>query len=128
MGQLGHDPRHAFCVRSYLSCITHHTPPSQSWANGTYVNPCCKPLVLRDGTLTTASKVTRYTVSDSKFGNQVDVDAGIGVRRGQVEVGSTFVFVHFNNDTMARPAIGDAKSLHLVGLTDSRDYIFVKRG
>lgn len=28
-----------------------YQPPPQSWANGTYTNPCCAPLLLKDGVL-----------------------------------------------------------------------------
>lgn len=104
-----------------------HVPPPQSWANGAYIHPCCAPLVLRDGTLTTGTKATHYIVSDSKFGHQIDVAAGIGVRRGQVEFGSTFVFVHFNKDSMATPALAEAESMHIAGLDDSADYVFKKQ-
>ncbi|WP_010219673.1 hypothetical protein [Sphingomonas sp. PAMC 26621] len=104
-----------------------HIPPPQSWANGTYNNACCKPLVLRDGTLKFADKTTRYVVDEGKFGKQINVAAGIGVRGTRVEFSSTFVFVHFNNDSMARPATGEAKSIHIVGLDDSADHVFVKQ-
>ncbi|MEG3152054.1 hypothetical protein U1769_19365 [Sphingomonas sp. ZT3P38] len=104
-----------------------YAPPPQSWADGTYTHPCCAPVVLRNGTLTTGTKATRYLVSDGKFGHQIDVPAGIGVRRGQIESNNTFVFVHFNKDSMATPAIAEAKSLHLVGLDDNVDYVFVKQ-
>ncbi len=107
--------------------IPPHAPVPQSWANGTYVHPCCAPLVLLDGSLRSGTKATHYIVSDGKFGHQIDVPAGIGVRRGQVEFGSTFVFVSFNKNSMATPAIGKAESIHIVGLDDSRDYVFKKQ-
>jgi hypothetical protein len=104
-----------------------HVPPTQSWANGTYTNPCCEPLTLHDGTLKAANGSTHYVVEESKFGNQIDVAAGIGVRHGRVEFGNTFAYVPFNKDSMAVPALGEAKSMHLLGLDDSADYVFVKR-
>jgi hypothetical protein len=110
----------------YLA-MPRYVPPLQSWANGKYIHSCCAPIVLRDGTLTTGTKTTQYVVSDSKFGHQIDVAAGIGVRRGQVELGSTFVFVHFNRNSMATPALSEAESMHIVGLDDNRNYVFKKQ-
>ena len=104
-----------------------HIPPTQAWANGIYKNACCGPLVLLDGVLKVADRSTRYVVEESKFGNQINVAAGIGVRHGQVEFGSTFVYVFFNNNSMARPALGKAESMHLVGLDDGADYVFLKQ-
>ena len=105
-----------------------HEPASQSWANGSYVNACCAPLLLHDGKLATANRATNYVVSESKFGNQITVAAGIGVRNGAVEFSGDYVFVHFNNDSTARPAIGNPTSLHVIGLDDNRDYVFERRG
>jgi hypothetical protein len=105
-----------------------HILPSQSWANGTYINACCAPLLLRNGKVTTVNRATNYVVSESKFGNQITVAAGIGVRNGAVEFGGNYVFVHFNRDSTALPAIGTPTSLHVIGLDDSRDYVFERRG
>jgi hypothetical protein len=105
-----------------------HVPVSQSWANGSYINACCAPLILHDGKLITANRATKYVVSESKFGNQITVAAGIGVRNGAVEIGGNYVFVHFNKDSTAMPAIGKPTSLHVIGLDDSRDYVFERRG
>lgn len=102
--------------------------PSQSWANGTYINACCARLLLRNGKITTANRETNYVVSESKFGHQITVAAGIGVRHGAVEFGGNYVFVHFNRDSTALPAIGKPASLHVIGLDDSRDYVFERRG
>ncbi len=104
-----------------------HDPVSQSWANGTYINACCAPLILNDGKISIANRATNYLVSESKFGNQVTVAAGIGIRNGAVEFGENYVFVHFNKDSTAMPAVGKPTSLHLVGLDDSRDYVFERR-
>ena len=104
-----------------------HFPPPQSWANGTYVNPCCEPLVLRDGTLKYGDTTTSYVVDEGKFGKQINVAEGIGVRGRQVEFGGTLVYVDFNNDSMARPATGEATSIHVIGLDDSVDHVFVRQ-
>ena len=105
-----------------------HGPVSQSWANGTYVNACCAPLLLHDGKLITENRATNYIVSESKFGNQITVTAGIGIRNGAIEFGGNNVFVFFNKNSMAMPAIGNPTSLHVIGLDDSRDYVFERRG
>jgi hypothetical protein len=102
-------------------------PPSQSWANGIYVHPCCAPLLLRDGVLRTGGTATRYTVSESKFGYQIDVPAGIGMRKGRVELGGTLVSVHFNRDSMATPALRKAESMHILDLDDGSDHLFVRQ-
>ena len=67
-------------------------------------------------------------MSESKFGNQITVAAGISVRNGAVEFGGNYVFVYFNRDSTALPALGTPTSLHLIGLDDSRDYVFERRG
>ena len=106
--------------------MPRRVPPSQSWANGTYVNACCAPLVLRNGVLETQGINTRYVVSEAKYGYQLEVPAGIGVRRGAVRFEGSAVVVHFNNDSMARPALHEAKSLHLSDLDKLTSYEFVK--
>lgn len=100
--------------------------PLQSWADGTYVNACCAPLILRNGVLETQGRTTRYVVSEAKYGNQLEVPTGIGVQRGVVRFQGNAVFVHFNNDSMARPALHEAKSLHLSDLDKVTSYEFVK--
>ena len=102
-------------------------PPSQAWANGTYVNPCCDPLILRDGRFATGSAVAHYTVSDDKRGFYIELDRGVGVRGRTVEFGGKVQYVPFNENSEALPAIRDARALHLFDLDDSTDYIFVKR-
>jgi hypothetical protein len=109
----------------YLA-MPRSVPPSQSWADGTYVNACCAPLVLRNGVLETRGRTTRYIVSEAKYGYQLEVPTGIGVQRGKVRFEGNAVFVHFNNDSMARPALHEAKSLHLFDLDKVTSYEFVK--
>jgi hypothetical protein len=104
-----------------------YQPPSQSWANGTYINPCCAPLVLHNGTITTGSAVAHYTVLDDKRGHYIEIDRGIGVRGHVIEFGGTARYVPFNDNSEALPAIHDAHALHLAGLGDVNDYIFLKR-
>jgi hypothetical protein len=104
-----------------------YVPPSQAWANGTYVNPCCDPLILRDGSLSSGSAVAHYTVAEDKRGYYIELDRGIGLRGRAVEFGRNFQYVPFNDNSEALPAIHDARALHLTGLDDSNDYIFVKR-
>lgn len=102
-------------------------PPSQTWADGTYYNPCCSLLTLRNGVIAAGDDTARFVVSDSKFGNEVEVERGISVQGNRVVFGGTFVHVYFNNASAADPASGEAKSLHLFGRDDGRDYIFTKR-
>jgi hypothetical protein len=73
------------------------------------------------------SKTVRYIVSESKFGNEIDVPEGIGIRNGTIETGSSFVYVYFNNESAASPALGEAKSLHLVALDGAGSLTFTKR-
>ena len=102
-------------------------PAPQSWANGTYRNACCPPLTLLDGKISGGNVTATYIVSEGKFGRQIEVARGIGVRNRRVEFGGTYVYVFFNKNSMALPAKGAAESLHLIGLEDDRAYIFVKR-
>ena len=106
--------------------MPRRVPPSQSWADGTYVNACCAPLILRNGILETQGRTTRYVVSEAKYGFQLEVPIGIGVRSGAVRFEGSAVNVHFNNDSMARPALHEAKSLHLFDLDKVASYEFVK--
>ncbi|SFJ31911.1 hypothetical protein SAMN03159338_1388 [Sphingomonas sp. NFR04] len=109
----------------YLA-MPRSVPPPQSWADGTYVNVCCAPLVLRNGVLETQGRSTRYVVSEAKYGYQLEVPTGIGVQLGVVRFEGSAVIVHFNNDSMARPALREAKSLHLFDLDKLTSYEFVK--
>lgn len=37
------------------------------------------------------------------------------------------MFIYFNRNSMAVPAFDEARSMHLRGLDDGVDYVFVKR-
>ena len=102
-------------------------PPPQTWADGTYTNPCCAPLTLRNGVISTGEDSARFVVSTSKLGNEIDVDRGISMNGNRVVFGGTFVFVYFNKVSAADPALGEAVSFHLNGCDGSRDYVFIKR-
>ncbi|WEJ98483.1 MAG: hypothetical protein P0Y59_16220 [Candidatus Sphingomonas phytovorans] len=102
-------------------------PPSLSWPNGTYLNPCCAPLTLKDGTISTGLDTARYTVAEGKSGYYIDIDRGIGVNQGAVTFGGAFENVFFNRDSEAVPALGEAYALHLNGVNDSKGYIFTRR-
>ncbi len=104
-----------------------YKPPPQSWANGTYVNACCAPLVLRDGGLTSGNETVRYAVSDDKRGHGIDVARAIGVRRGHLAFGGYIVRVPFNRNSEVAPALHDPESLHLFNLDDYSDYVFVRK-
>jgi len=102
-------------------------PPPQSWADGTYDNPCCAPLILHGGIITAEGRTTRYRVERGKRGYLIDVPAGIGVRQGRVVFEGTFVFNQFNRNSELEPAVHEAKALHISGLGDDLDYVFAKR-
>ena len=102
-------------------------PPSQSWANGTYINACCAPVTLHNGTITTDNGSAHYVVREGKLGLEIDVDQGIGVTDSRVRFGGNSQFVFFNNASETLPALGKAESLHLWNLDDSTDLVFVKR-
>lgn len=103
-----------------------HVPTPQSWANGTYKNACCAPLILRDGLMSTGSDTARYTVADGKRGAYIRVDRGIGVSRGHVVFDEHAVYVFFNKNSEAMPAIHEAYALHLLGVHDINDHVFHK--
>lgn len=46
----------------------HHPPPSPADFDGTYSNPCCSAVQLRDGYLTTAGSTARIRYVHDKFG------------------------------------------------------------
>ncbi|MES1975490.1 MAG: hypothetical protein V4472_23785 [Pseudomonadota bacterium] len=116
-------------VFALIYCVSPpYSPPSPAWANGIYRNPCCAPLVLRDGLISTGADSAHYTVAAGKRGFHIRVDRGIGVSRGAVTFGGTFQFVFFNRNSEAMPAIREAYSLHLIGTDDMNDYAFTKRG
>ncbi|MBN8808325.1 MAG: hypothetical protein J0I47_08840 [Sphingomonas sp.] len=104
-----------------------HIPPTAEWADGTYTNACCGPLVLKNGIIKAGGRLAHYVVAEDKFGRMINVSEGIGVSGNAVKFGGTFVFVHFNDNSMAQPAIGEAKSMHLTGLDDDADFTFVKQ-
>jgi hypothetical protein len=42
--------------------------PSESIVNGTYFNPCCKPIILKDGQVNYGSLSSTYRIERMKFG------------------------------------------------------------
>jgi len=115
-------------VFGLIYLVSPRRPPTpQSWANGTYINACCAPLVLREGLISTGSDSARYTVADDKRGAYIRIDRGIGVRGDRVTFGGSLTDVPFNKNSEAMPAIHEAYALHLNGLDDMNDYVFVKR-
>jgi hypothetical protein len=102
--------------------------PRPDWANGVYENPCCAPLVLKDGVARSGGRTARYTVESDKWGYTVVMDSGVGVRGGEVRFEDTFAYVHFNRNSMALPALGDAYALYLLNLDGTGEYVFRKRG
>lgn len=102
-------------------------PPSQAWANGTYVNACCAPVVLRDGLLVAGKVNVKYRVDEDKRGYFIAPDHPIGVQGSTIELAGNSDYIPFNNNSEALPAVNKAEALHLYGLDDSVDYKFVKR-
>ena len=102
-------------------------PTSQAWANGTYVNDCCPPVVLKNGLLVSGNKRTHYRVEYDKTGYFIAVDRKIGVKGSEITLSGDADYVPFNNNSQARPAIHNAEALHLFGITDFVDYKFVRQ-
>ena len=101
-------------------------PPSQSWADGTYLNACCEPLILHQGNASTHGISTSYSVENGKRGNYIDVPLGIRVSHRHVVFGGTLKFVNFNTDGDVK-SLDQAHSLQISGLDDDNEYVFKKQ-
>ncbi|BCA59303.1 hypothetical protein [Sphingomonas sp. HMP6] len=102
-------------------------PTSQAWANGTYVNACCPPVVLQNGLLVSGNNKAHYRVYYNDTGYFISVDRKIGVKDSEITLSGYADYVPFNNNSEARPAIHNAEALHLFGVSDFTDYRFVKK-
>lgn len=118
----------AIAIFALLYVVVPRRPPtSQAWANGTYINPCCPPIVLRDGLLASDKVKATYTVDYGKRGYFIHLDQGIGVEGGSVKLGALAQNVPFNRVSEAQPAIHRPESLHLYQTDTFDDVVFVKR-
>lgn len=99
--------------------------PSRDWADGTYLNACCAPLVLRGGGATAGDQATSYVVEDGKTGMELSVPRGIGVRQGRVEFAESNVSARFLGPRTATH--GKPEALRLFGVDDHLEYIFVRQ-
>jgi len=102
-----------------------YRPPPQDWADGTYANACCAPLVLRNGTASARGRSTRYVVEQGKTTMQLFMPGGIGVRGGKVEFVDTHVYASFPGSRSL--SYGKPAAIQLIGIDDNRDYIFVRQ-
>ena len=48
-------------------------------ANGVYANPCCQPIILRDGTMSFGKHEVRYLIEEDKEGAYLLPQAYVGV-------------------------------------------------
>lgn len=102
-----------------------YKPPPQDWADGTYANACCSPLVLRNGMARAGGQSTPYVVEQGKITMQLSIPGGIGVRGGKVEFVESHVYAGFPGSRSIR--YGKPEAIELFGIDDYRDYIFVRQ-
>ena len=118
----------AIAIFALLYVVVPRRPPtSQAWANGTYINPCCPPILLRDGLLASGKIKSKYRVDYGKRGYFIHLDEGIGVDGKSVKLGALAQNVPFNRVSEAQPAIHEPESLHLYQAKNFDDVIFVKQ-
>ena len=103
-------------------------PPPISFANGTYRNPCCQPLILANGLISSGDKSARYSIEIGKQGYYLNVPTGVRVEKTLVQFEGTFAFVFFDKNSELEKSITSPKVLHLGSLRDDREYLFLKDG
>ncbi|GEM_PF-1642207 len=114
-----------FAFGAIWLAMPRYKPPPRNWADGTYVNICCAPLVLRDGKATAEDRATSYVVEQGKIGMELSVPQGIGVRQGKVEFSESNVLARFLGPRTATH--GKPEALRLFGVDDHLEYIFVRQ-
>lgn len=102
-----------------------YKPPLQNWADGTYVNACCGPLILRGGRATAGGNAARYAIEDGKVRMQLSVPVGIGVRHGKVEFVGSYILADFSGPRSA--GHGKPEGVRLFGIDDNLEYDFVRQ-
>ena len=116
-----------FLVIASCSLLFPPKPVEQSWANGTYRNGCCAPLVLRNGVLSSEGRSSAYRIEPGKHGFILSVPEGIGVEAGHVLFGGNTVNMEFNDSSGLHRADYHAKTLSIID-RDLNDYlIFVRQ-
>jgi len=89
----------AFVVGTAL-WLTTPNAPAASDLNGTYQNPCCEALTLRDGELITSNKKVPFKLELLKFGLIANLSTPVELRGSQIVVApnaSTNVLTFSNN-------------------------------
>lgn len=102
-------------------------PPEQSWANGTYQNTCCAPLLLQDGFLSSEGRRSQYRIELGKHGYILNVPDGIGVKAGHVVFGGSTAYMEFNDSSGLHRADYHAKTLSIFNRDGGANLIFVRR-
>ena len=62
--------------------LTRSPPPPISLANGTYFNPCCGNIVLKNGLMSFSSGSTKYHLTVIKTDLQADTDDDVVISNG----------------------------------------------
>lgn len=88
-------------------------PIEQSWANGTYHNACCAPLILRDGVVSSEGRSSAYRIESGKHGYILNVPDGIRVEAGHVRFGGTTAYMEFNDSSGLHRADYRAKAVSI---------------
>ena len=102
-------------------------PIEQSWANGTYRNACCAPLVLLNGVLSSEGRSSTYRIEFGKHGFILNVPDGIGVEAGHVLFGGTTVNMEFNDSSGLHRADYRAETLSIFNRDPGDNLIFVRQ-
>lgn len=108
----------------WLVMLPYQLPP-QDWADGTYVNACCAPLVLQNGTASAGGRSTHYVVEQGKITMQLSIPGGIGVRGGKVEFVDSYIRAGFPGSRSVR--YGKPAAVELLGIDDHRGYVFFRQ-
>lgn len=116
-------------ILALVSCslISPSEPPSQIWADGTYYNACCPPLILKHGLISTEGRVSPFSVENGKLNYRLNVPAGISVKEGHVLFGGTLVYVPFNDASGLHMEEYKAKTMHIYNRYDGTDFVFSKK-
>ncbi|MFM9937528.1 MAG: hypothetical protein ACKVOL_15180 [Novosphingobium sp.] len=101
--------------------------PEQSWANGTYRNACCAPLVLRNGSLSSERRSSAYRIEPGKHGYILNVPEGISVEAGHVLFGGDTVYMEFNDASGLHRADYHAKNLSINNREVGGNLIYVRQ-
>jgi hypothetical protein len=96
-----------------LFWFTRQPPPPVATVNGRYSNPCCQPILIKDGLFVVGAARVPFTLRDMKFGLEATPTRNITVDRDEVQVAATDdahrIYILFDDDHHGFTLLGPSR-------------------